>query len=321
VRERLVVVWRVTEACNLGCAFCKYDQARPFPRKSADASRALEIGALLSEHQRASGTLVHVSLLGGEPLLWPPFAEVVPTFHAGLGLSIGVTTNGTALASERMLGCVLEHVDELTLSIDGFAELHDRLRGWAGGFARLERAIRALAAEKRRRGRGPLLRANVVLMRDNAADFPALCRVLAGFGIEEITFNQLGGNDRPEFFAEHRLLVPDVERLGAAIEPLRAELDREGVRLRGPAAYLDRFRASASGRRLPIADCAPGERFLFLDENGLVAPCSFTAETLGLPIGSRGIRALSQDFRSARIRARPAICGDCPSTQVFDKFG
>jgi MoaA/NifB/PqqE/SkfB family radical SAM enzyme len=309
----LVVVWRVTEACNLGCGFCKYDRARDFPRRFADEGRVLELGELFADSRRP----VHVSFLGGEPLLWPPFADVVRQFHERLGLSTGVTTNGSALASERMLSCVLEHVDELTISVDGFSALHDRLRGWPGGFECLARSIRALASEKRRNGRGPLLRANVVLMRDNADDFPALCRALTGFGIEEITFNQLGGNDRPEFFAEHRLLPEQTDRLGAEIDALRAA----GVKLRATPSYLERIRASASGRRLPIADCAPGERFLFLDEDGIASPCSFTPDTLGVPLASHALAGLSAEFRRARATRSPASCHDCPSTQVFGKFG
>ena len=78
---------------------------------------------------------------------------------------------------------------------------------------------------------GPRLRANVVLMRNTIADFEALCMELAGWGIAEITFNQLGGRDRPEFFPAHRLLPDDAAWLTSEIPRLRARLNGLGVQL------------------------------------------------------------------------------------------
>lgn len=309
--DRFVVVWRVTEACNLSCGFCKYDRRLDFPRRSADPEHVLALGAELARWQRDRGVPVHVSFLGGEPLLWPPLQSVARAFRERFGLGTGVTSNGTALCPDPR-HALLQHLDELTLSVDGVGEIHDRLRGWPGGWARLARTLHAIAAERR-----PLLRANTVLMRDNVAGFAALCRELASLGVREITFNQLGGNDRPEFFAVQRLLPEQVATLGAELSALERELADRGVRLCGGERYLERIHASARGRRLPIADCAPGERFLFLDEDGVASPCSFTTEALGRPLARAGLSRLPALFRAG---ARPASCSDCPSTQVFGKF-
>ncbi|HVE79429.1 MAG TPA: radical SAM protein, partial [Gemmatimonadaceae bacterium] len=271
-----------------------------------------------------SGDPVLVSWLGGEPLLWGPLRELTTAFVHRLGLRVSVTTNGTALSASATRAHLLAHYAEVTMSVDGMGERHDILRGWPGGFASLRAAVRALADEKRRAGRGPLLRANVVLMRDNVAEFAALCGELADWGIEEVTFNQLGGNDRPEFYPAHRLSAHDVERLAAELPLLRDALARRGVRIHGGAAYLDRIRSSASGRALPVHDCDPGESFLFVSETGLVSPCSFTGTEYGVPLAelrtAEDISSLRSRFGAARARARAAACGDCPSTHVFAKF-
>jgi len=34
----MVVLWRVTARCNLGCGFCGYDRTLPRPRREADAA-------------------------------------------------------------------------------------------------------------------------------------------------------------------------------------------------------------------------------------------------------------------------------------------
>lgn len=321
----MIVVWRVTERCDLACPFCAYDRRVRRPRADADPAAVLAFGAALAAYQRATGDPVLVSWLGGEPLRWRPLGALTAAFTRDLGLRVSATTNGTALAAPAVRAHVLAHYAELTVSADGFAPVHDQLRGRTGVFDAARDAVRALAAARREAGRGPLLRANVVLMRDTIADFERLCEELASWGVDEITFNQLGGADRPEFFPAHRLRPADVATLGERVERLRGRLAGAGVRLAGSDPYIRRIRTSAEGRRLPVADCGPGDTFLFVSEAGLVAPCSFTGEAHAIPIGelatAADVAALPARF-AARLAARPApACADCPSTRVFAKFG
>jgi MoaA/NifB/PqqE/SkfB family radical SAM enzyme len=312
-RARLVVVCQVTDHCNLSCGFCAYDRRMVRARASADPQALLAFGRLLAAYQHRTGRAVLLSWLGGEPLLWPPLRRLDGDLRA-LGLALAVTTNGTALAAPALRRHLAEHYDEVTVSVDGLGARHDRLRGWPGGFSRLRRAISALAAEERH----PLLRVNCVLMRDNVAEFPALCRELARWGVEELTFNQLGGNDRPEFFATHHLEPGHVAWLAEVLPGLRAELAALGVRLRGGDAYLARLAASAARRRLPVIDCGPGERSLFVSTSGAVSPCSFTGGSHGISLGELAtVAELPEAFRR---RGRAAACHDCHSTQVFGKF-
>jgi hypothetical protein len=113
--------------------------------------------------------------------------------------------------------------------------------------------VPALTAERDAAGTGLKVRANVVLMRDNIAGFATLCRTLAGWGVDEISFNQLGGRDRPEFYPAHRLRAEDVAQLVAEVPRLRAELGQTGTALVGGTAYLERFAdtvALAASRRV-----------------------------------------------------------------------
>jgi MoaA/NifB/PqqE/SkfB family radical SAM enzyme len=116
----------------------------------------------------------------------------------------------------------------------------------------------------------------------------------------------------------------DVTTLSLLLPALRAALAARGVSLCGNAQYLERIAASASGRRIAVADCAPGECFLFIDERGRVAPCSFTTQELGFPLDDirtlDDLRRLPARFADARRRMPAPACGDCPSTQVFAKF-
>jgi MoaA/NifB/PqqE/SkfB family radical SAM enzyme len=320
----MVVLWRVTARCNLGCGFCGYDRTLVRPRPEADVAVVRFFGEVLAEHRRATGARVHVSWLGGEPLLWAPLAEVSAAYRLQHGLTLGLTTNGTRLAREDVRAMLLEHYADVTISVDGPQAMHDELRGRSGLHAALADAVKQLAAAKRAAGAGPLLRANVVLMRRNFDDFLALGRELACWGIEEITFNQLGGNDRPEFFPENRLSPEHARRLADELPRWREVLAGMGVRLCGTPGYLQRIEASTRNRSIAPDDCAPGRTFLFVDEGGRVSPCSFTSREYGVGVADLATPAdlagLPERFASARRRSRAAPCGDCHSTQVFGKW-
>lgn len=315
--DRLVVVWRVTTRCNLACPFCAYDRRLSIPRMDADADLIARTGPALAQWSEATGRPILVSWIGGEPLLWPPLEELTRQYHK-LGLSLSTTTNGTPLSRPAVRENLTAHYSELTVSVDAIGAPHDALRGKSGLFDDVRRSVKRLAEESA--GTSLLLRANVVLMRGTIDGFPALCRELAAWGIREITCNQLGGRDRPEFFPANRLLPAQVEQLQRGWPDLQRELADAGVRLCGDSFYLDRMAASARGERMDIADCGPGERYLFIDETGRVAPCSFTVEEYGVPMENTDMAALPARFTSARMCRPSPQCRDCHSTQVFGKF-
>jgi MoaA/NifB/PqqE/SkfB family radical SAM enzyme len=316
----LVVVWRITGRCPLRCPFCAYGIDAPRLHGDADEAQVRRFSKVLADYQQHTGQAVLVSWLGGEPLLWPALPALTRHVVHDLHLKVSATTNGMTLGAASVREHLAECYAELTLSIDGFAPFHDRMRGWPGAFEQLHAGVCALAAMAPR----PRLRANTVLMRDNIADYPALCHELAEWGMDELTFNQLGGNDRPEFYPGHRLCMEDVTWLTEQLPTLSASLQERGVRLSGSAGYLERIRATTLGRRLPVENCDPGARFLFVDEMGHAAPCSFTTSGYGVPVDDLRTPAdllqLPLRFAEQRRAKTHAACLDCHSTQVFHKF-
>ena len=320
----MVVVWQVTERCNLACPFCGFDRNLPGKRLEADPEKIHALGFHLAQYQRETSQDVLVSWLGGEPLLWKPLQEISTRYSAGLGLRLATTTNGTTLGSAAVRRHLQENYAELTVSVDAPGAAHDRMRGSVGLYAELEKNVRALADESRVSGSALRLRANVVLMRQTLGAFEQLCDELSEWGITEISFNQLGGNDRPEFYPAHRLQPEDVATLEDSLAGWREKLARKGVRLLGSTGYIRRMTASSRNERVPVYDCQPGRDFLFVDVRGRIAPCSFTGESCGVPIdeikSSDDLNRLTGRFSSTIAKRRPAACDDCLSTRVFEKF-
>lgn len=314
----LVVVCRVVTACNLACGFCAYDRRLPFARPTLDAVRLQKLVDLLAAQSRRSPLL---SWLGGEPLLWRDWERWSAHARAA-GVRVSATSNGSTLRSAAARAAVLEHLCELTLSLDAADARHDALRGWPGGAARVLAALRLLSHERDRAGAALKLRANAVLMRSTIGDFASLAGALADSGVDEICFNLLGGRDRPEFHASESVLPVQFAAFLHELPSLRERLRTRGVRLIGDAHYATRLQAAVAGLPWPVADCDPGRDFLFVDERGRIAPCAFTGAEYAVDLlAVDDLAALPAQFRAAR-RARCAnACSDCPSTQVSGKFG
>jgi MoaA/NifB/PqqE/SkfB family radical SAM enzyme len=319
----MIVVWRVTTRCNLACPFCAYDRRLPFARTDADPGSIRRILGILADYQNTGGDPVLVSWLGGEPLLWPVLPEL--TVHAtSLGLRVSATTNGTTLGSASVRRHLLDHYSELTISLDAPDASHDALRSSPGLFEALRENVSELSRARRAAARPMKLRANTVLLRQTIARFPEIAREVASWGVDELTFNILGGRDRPEYFPDHRPLAGQLAAFSSQMSSLRRDPILRGLTIAGSPAYLDRLHSSASGLFRPVTDCGPAERFLFIDEHGSVSPCSFTSGDLSLPLDEirnvSDLVSLPVRFASSRTIRRPRVCDDCPSTQVFEKF-
>ena len=324
-----VVVWRVTEQCNLGCGFCAYDRGLKFPRMRADAAQVQRVAQLLMQWSQMRGERLLLSWLGGEPLLVPwllPLSEDLRKLadKSSLELVLSLTTNGTRLSDVRVRQALLANFAEITVSIDAWRSAHEQLRGWAGGFHTLTQSMQQLFHERVISGSNMRVRINVVLMRNTIAEFPALCEALSQWPISEISFNALGGRDRPEFYAKNALSAQDLDQFANALPVLRVQLAAKNIRLVGDENYLNRLKQIANRWTMPVRDCQPGQRFLFIDERGRMAPCHFSSDEYGLPLAA--IRCLSDldavlvSFAWQQAQRPASACADCMSTQVFGKF-
>ena len=329
VKVQRILVWRVTEQCNLGCAFCAYDRGLKVSRLQAEAAEVERVARLLMHWSLLRGERLLLSWLGGEPLLVPwllPLSAKLQSFarKSSLDLALSLTTNGTRLSDASLRQALLANFAEITVSIDAWGRAHEQLRGWAGGFQALTQSLQQLFNERVTQGSKMRVRINVVLMRNTVAEFPALCAALSQWPISEISFNALGGRDRPEFYAENALTAQDLDAFAHTLPRLRAQLAAKNIRLLGDESYLNRLKQVANRWAMPVRDCQPGQRFLFIDERGRMAPCHFTSDEYGQPLTE--VQSLSDldkvltSFASKQAQAPASACADCMSTHVFGKF-
>lgn len=131
----LYAIYIVTSRCNLKCPFC-YRKANMHELPTRKALMAIDEVCSLGV------PFFHFS--GGEPMLRKDFALLAKR-ASSYGCLVGMSTNGTLFNSSEAFKTASEF-DEIGVSLDGPAEIHDKHRGVKGTFDRAVEATKWLKA-------------------------------------------------------------------------------------------------------------------------------------------------------------------------------
>jgi MoaA/NifB/PqqE/SkfB family radical SAM enzyme len=139
-----------------------------------------------------------ISFTGGEPLLHPQIGDMV-AYAKRSGCFTTLTTNGWLLAKCAQTLCETG-LDVLVVSIDGPADIHDRIRG-AGSFKRLTAGLEAILAQ----GRRPIVFVNMAISNLNYDQMVKMYDFALGWGVDGLNFNHLWFQD-PDVVKNHNAL-------------------------------------------------------------------------------------------------------------------
>lgn len=134
-----LVSLEVTRECNLQCRHC-YACAENAP--SRDELRYEEICQAVDSIRSTFRTGVQFAVTGGEPLVRTDIGDILRHIKSQ-GFRSGLVTNGLLLTQEK-LDVLEDTVDAISISLDGFEESHNYLRG-ARVFDRTLDALRLCA--------------------------------------------------------------------------------------------------------------------------------------------------------------------------------
>jgi 12,18-didecarboxysiroheme deacetylase len=177
--KKPVVVWNVTQRCNLRCVHC-------YARATAEASPeelSTEEGKLLLDDLAGFGVPV-LLFSGGEPLVRPDLMELAG-YAVRRGMRAVISTNGT-LITPAVAGALKDiGLSYVGISLDGTREVNDRFRGVKGAFAR------AMAGIENCRRAGIKVGLRFTINRMNAAELPAIFDLLEEHDIPRVCFYHL----------------------------------------------------------------------------------------------------------------------------------
>jgi len=166
-----IVILYPHSRCNCRCQMCdiwKTDQRQEISRE--------QLERWLPDFERLGVRWVVLS--GGEPLMHSDLFGLCALLRRR-GIRITLLTSGLLL--ERFAQKVVTWVDDVIVSIDGPPDVHDRIRGTPGGFARISHGVQAI------RSLMPVS-ARTTVQRDNHAYLTGTARAVRELRMRSISF-------------------------------------------------------------------------------------------------------------------------------------
>jgi len=310
-----IVILHAHTSCNCRCVMCdiwKNRESRSFT--PVDLERMLP--AIRRLHVK------WVVLSGGEPLLnpeWPVLCRILKKE----GIRVTLLTSGLLL--EKCASRIVDVVDEVIVSLDGPARIHDLIRQIHSGFALIERgiaAIRSLAPEFRITARSTVQKLNYLCLRETVETAKTLHLNGISFLAADLTsqaFNRpvpwtegrqqdIGLTQRELFGLEEEIELLIREHTGEIACGFVAESPEKLRRI------ASRFRESLGLARPESPVCNAPWTSAVVETDGTVRPCFFHQPVGIIQNGSleevvNGRAAIS--FRSSLDVASNPVCNRC----------
>ena len=252
----------LTNKCNLTCEMCNIFRHPDQSFLDADVYRRLVEGL---------GRIgcFYLSFAGGEPLLDPTLADRIALAKRAIPY-VHVVTNGLSLTERRVRELVEAGLDELSVSIDGMREDHDRIRGLDGAF---EKSMRGLDTVARLYPDLPVV-VNSILSPSNLGSIEALADAIAERGLMH-KFQPV--NAHPEFkgmetAAVHHTWTPEnVGRVRAFLE--RVSKRKNVVNSPYFLSQIPNYLSGQTKRGLFTAPCHYGTHHIEMMSDGKLFPC------------------------------------------------
>lgn len=321
-QRRPVVVWNITKSCNLACRHCYASAKRTPDPHELDSSEALALVKSLASYEVPA-----LLLSGGEPTVRPDFWNILHTASSG-GLKVTISTNGTLIDGDFARRLAEVGVTYVGVSLDGPAELHDRLRCARGAWEMSVAALRALGQAGVRRG------IRFTLTPWTLGGLRSVLDTVTSLGVERFCMYHLVPSGRGQRISD----VTPRQRLAALHEVFEFAISKPGIEVltvanpsdavalylwlknrhpRRAHAALEMLRWNGGARN------GSGVGLACIDEKGIVYPDQFSRHR---PIGS--VRhQLFDDLWERWIKQRgadgatPRLPSECLSCGYFDICG
>ncbi|HUD98646.1 MAG TPA: TIGR04053 family radical SAM/SPASM domain-containing protein [Bryobacteraceae bacterium] len=315
----MLVIWEVTQACDLACVHCRASAQSARHPQELNTAQGFE---LLDEIKSFGNPLLVFT--GGDPLKRPDIYDLI-RHSVRIGLRTNVTPSATPLLTEEAIDRFQEcGVSRMAISLDGpDAKSHDEFRGVPGTF---DRAMLALYHAKTI---GLDTQFQTTVTRRNMARLPEMARIAEDVATKMwslffliVTGRALENDDLAA--AEYEQVFDFMYELSKtapfAIKTTEAMHYRRYVAQRMKAKHRSQPESNKAGAVMwRTAGVSDGKGFVFVSHTGEIFPSGFLPITAGnvLRDSLTDVYQNSGLFRSLRdVNQREGKCGICEYQKV-----
>ena len=317
-RAPMLVIWEVTQACDLACVHCRASaQSERHPQELSTQE-----GFRLLDEIRSFGEPLMV-FTGGDPLKRPDLYDLI-RYSVSLGLRTNVTPSATPLLTADAIENFKEAgISRLAISLDGpDAATHDDFRGIPGTFDR------ALFALRHARDIGLDTQLQTTVTRRNMARLPELAEIAREVRTRMwslffliVTGRALEGDDLDA--AEYEQVFGFMYELSKTapfgIKTTEAMHYRRYVAQRIKAEHGATENENAKGVAWRTAGVSDGKGFVFVSHTGEIFPSGFLPITGGNVLRDSLVDVYQNSalFRTLRdTTQRGGKCGVCEYQKI-----
>ncbi|MDD5475018.1 MAG: radical SAM protein, partial [Syntrophales bacterium] len=175
----LQISFDITNKCMMKCMHC-FNRSSSLKRKEMDDERVVQV-----INQIIKVKPQQICFCGGEPLMRRQLVMEGAKKLRDAGIIVGMVTNGYLLDRKIAMDAEKAGFSQIQVSLDGFRDSHDRLRGLRGAF---DRAVDAL---KNLRDAGIATLTSFAPTRFNIEEFQSYIEFVQSIGVQEVRVQPL----------------------------------------------------------------------------------------------------------------------------------
>jgi len=178
--KKPVVVWNMTQRCNLKCVHC-YAHAVD-PSSHTDPISTDKAKEIIDDLAQFGAPVMLFS--GGEPLVREDLVELAK-YATGQGMRAVISTNGTLITKNKARELKEVGLSYVGISLDGAEAVHDKFRGVKGSYRQALKGVENCQAE------GLKVGLRFTINKRNAQEIPHLFDLIEQLEVPRICFYHL----------------------------------------------------------------------------------------------------------------------------------
>jgi 12,18-didecarboxysiroheme deacetylase len=178
--KKPVVVWNMTQRCNLKCVHCYAHAVEPSNHK--DTISTGQAKAMIDDLAQFGAPVILFS--GGEPLVREDLVELAK-YATSKGMRAVISTNGTLITKAKARELKEVGLSYVGISLDGAEAVHDKFRGVAGSYRLALKGVENCQAE------GLKVGLRFTINKRNASEIPHLFDLIESLEVPRICFYHL----------------------------------------------------------------------------------------------------------------------------------